>query len=76
MDLKELRKFTGLSQSKFASKFNIPLSTYFHWEQGMRTPPKYVVDMMQTILELEGVDLSNEVQERQSNVSSEQLAKN
>jgi len=75
MNLKELRSFTGLSQAKFASKFSIPLSTYCHWEQGMRTPPKYVIDMVQTILELEGV-LSNEIQEHQSNVTSEQLAKN
>ncbi len=53
MSLLECRKKTGLSQAKFASKFNIPLNTYFHWEQGRHKPPKYVVSMIETILNTE-----------------------
>ena len=71
MNIKELRKFTGLSQSKFASKFGVPLPTYCHWEQDVRKPPKYVVSMMQRILELEGVNLFDEIQECQSDATSE-----
>ena len=48
--LKQLRNDTGLSQAKFAAKFNIPISTYEQWEMGIRKPPKYVVDMIATIL--------------------------
>ncbi len=50
MLLKELREQTGLSQGRFAAKFDIPLSTYCHWEQGLRIPPEYVISMISTIL--------------------------
>lgn len=45
-----LRKSTGLSQQKFADFFHIPVTTLRDWEQGRRTPPSYVPEMMQTIL--------------------------
>lgn len=48
--VKSLRQQTGLSQSKFAGFFEIPVSTLQYWEQGLRTPPVYVVNMMETIL--------------------------
>ena len=51
--LRKLREQTGLSQAKFATRFSIPKSTYEHWEEGMRTPPKYVVEMISVILEYE-----------------------
>ena len=50
MVIKELRKITGLSQSQFAKKFHIPVGTLSHWEQGVRTPPEYVVYMMARII--------------------------
>jgi putative transcriptional regulator len=53
MTIKELRKSTNLSQSKFAKKFGVSVGTLAHWEQGVRTPPSYVVSMMETILEYE-----------------------
>ncbi len=55
MNIKEIRIQTGLSQSKFASMFDIPVSTLKDWEQGRRTPPSYVVKMIKTILELQGI---------------------
>ena len=51
MKIKEMRAKTGLSQTKFASLFGIPVATLKDWEQGRRKPPEYVVTMMQTILE-------------------------
>ena len=51
MKIKELRCQTGLSQSKFADMFGIPVSTLKDWEQGRRTPPIYVTNMIRTILE-------------------------
>ncbi|WP_026521302.1 helix-turn-helix domain-containing protein [Butyrivibrio sp. VCB2001] len=51
--IKELRKKTGLSQSKFSSKFGIPVRTLQQWEQGISAPPDYVVRMMGYIMLLE-----------------------
>lgn len=47
MIIKELRAQTGLSQSAFAKKYNIPLRTLQQWEQGRSAPPAYVVGMLQ-----------------------------
>ena len=52
-ELLELRHKTGLSQAKFAKKFFIPLSTYEHWEIGMRKPPMYVVKLIKMVLDYE-----------------------
>jgi putative transcriptional regulator len=51
--IRELRKSTGLSQSKFAARFGIPVRTLQQWEQGQSAPPEYVVRMMKYILLLE-----------------------
>jgi DNA-binding transcriptional regulator YiaG len=46
MTIKELRAQTGLSQTAFAKYFEIPLRTVQDWEQGRRTPPEYLVELM------------------------------
>lgn len=51
--IKELRKKTGLSQSKFSAKFGIPVRTLQQWEQGISAPPEYLVRMMAYIMALE-----------------------
>ena len=38
VDVKELRKRIGMTQTKFASSFGINLSTLRHWERGDRYP--------------------------------------
>lgn len=55
MSIKELRLQTGLSQSKFAGMFDVPVATLKDWEQERRNPPGYVVAMMKTILEYKGM---------------------
>ena len=52
LELKKLRESTGLSQVKFADKFDIPLTTYRHWEFDVK-PPVYVVKMIEKILKYE-----------------------
>lgn len=37
-----------------SDRFGIPLRTVYGWCKGFRTPPAYVLDMMQRIIELEG----------------------
>ena len=53
ISIKELRQKTGLSQSKFAAKFNIAPINISHWETGVSTPPPYVIFMMEKIINLE-----------------------
>lgn len=45
--LKEIREATGLSQKYFAESLKIPVRTYEQWETGKRTPPEYVVDLIE-----------------------------
>jgi putative transcriptional regulator len=51
-EIKELRKSTGLSQRDFAKLFEIPVNTLQCWEQSRRTPPKYVVFMLRTLINM------------------------
>lgn len=53
MTIRELRDRTGLSQSGFCKKFGIPVATLQHWEQGVSSPPKYVVGLIERILDCE-----------------------
>lgn len=47
MNIKELRRHTGLSQSKFGELYNIPLRTIQDWENEKRNPPSYVVSLLE-----------------------------
>lgn len=74
MGVKELRLQTGLSQSKFAKMYEIPVATLKDWEQKRRNPPIYVINMMKTILEYKGMIISQsyleECKERRKSVEN------
>lgn len=53
MTVREIRDRTGLSQSKFAEKFEIPVNTIHTWEAGNSEPRPYILRMMVRILDLE-----------------------
>ena len=53
MKIREIRGSLGLSQSKFAKKFHINISTLQNWEQGRRQVPDYVIYLINKIIELE-----------------------
>lgn len=53
MTIKELRTKTGMSQSKFAECFGIPIITLQNWEQGKRKCPQYLFDLMKYKLKKE-----------------------
>ncbi len=38
INVKAIRKKTGMSQQRFCATFGISLGTLRHWEQGLRTP--------------------------------------
>lgn len=44
--IQEIRKSTGLSQSKFCAALNIPLRSLQKWETGERDCPVYVVELI------------------------------
>ena len=45
--IKELRSITNLSQSQFAKRFSIPVSTLRKWEQMESKPPLYFVILLE-----------------------------
>ena len=48
-----IRKMSGLSRKDFAERYKIPIRTLEKWEQGVSSPPQYVLAMMARILSLE-----------------------
>jgi len=50
MNIKELRKITGLSQTKFGEKYHIPLRTIQHWENETRKPAEYIVYLLERVI--------------------------
>jgi len=59
MKIREIRNLTGLSQSKFAEKYSIPLSTLQHWERDYTQPPKYFLELLKNTIGLETQGVMN-----------------
>jgi putative transcriptional regulator len=53
MKVKELRKLTGLTQNGFSNKYNIPKRTLQDWEAERRTPPEYVIELLERCVKLD-----------------------
>lgn len=51
--IKEIRKLTGLSQAKFAARYEIPKRTIENWETGKTEPPEYVAKMLRRLVEID-----------------------
>lgn len=51
MNIKELRTKLDLTQEQFARMFDIPLSSLRHWEIGYRTPPSYLVKLLEEVVD-------------------------
>jgi DNA-binding transcriptional regulator YiaG len=43
----------GISQTELSRKYDIPIRTVQDWYAGRRTPPSYVVNMLDDLLYLE-----------------------
>ena len=48
MTIREMREELGVTQSEFAARYNIPFRTVQNWETGLRKPPEYVVDLLES----------------------------
>lgn len=53
MTIREICEKYGYSQTALAKRFDIPLRTIQNWHAGVRTPPDYVVRMMDELLQKE-----------------------
>lgn len=59
--LRSLREETGLSRTKFADLFGIPLRTVEDWEAGKRKMPEYLLRLMTYKIKLENMHENNMV---------------
>lgn len=50
MTIKELCEEYSISQTELSKKYDIPLRTVQDWHAGRRTPPTYVVNMLEELL--------------------------
>lgn len=53
MDIKEIRKLTGLTQKDFATRYNIPKRTIEDWERGVRNCPEYVTQLLERCVKMD-----------------------
>lgn len=79
MNIKMLRQKTGLSQGKFAKKYDIPLNTantLRHWEQGISRPADYLLKLLEKdiCIEDEIVTFSYEDRDYKYNITRMQLS--
>ncbi len=54
--IKEIRKQLGLTQKQFAVDYKIPQGTLENWEQGLSSPPDYLIFLMDKLMESEVFD--------------------
>ena len=47
MNIREMRMLLGDTQSEFAARYNIPFRTIQNWEAGVRTPPEYMMSLLE-----------------------------
>ena len=47
MNIREMRALLGDTQSEFAVRYNIPFRTIQNWEAGTRTPPEYIISLLE-----------------------------
>ncbi len=47
MNIRDMRNALGDTQSEFAARYNIPFRTIQNWEAGVRTPPEYVLTLLE-----------------------------
>ena len=50
-----MRKETGMKQVEFAEYFAIPVRTIQEWEHDRRTPPEYLIRLLEYRLRIEGL---------------------
>lgn len=47
LTITEMRNYIGVSRAEFSRRYKIPLRTLESWEAGVRTPPEYVLQLLE-----------------------------
>lgn len=47
LTITEMRNYIGISRAEFSRRYNIPLRTLESWESEVRTPPEYVLNLLE-----------------------------
>jgi len=50
LDFHEIRTLSGLTQQAFSEKYGIPKRSIENWEGGKRTPPEYVINLLERVV--------------------------
>lgn len=50
MTVKEIRNLSGLNQTAFSKKYDIPLRTLSHWEKGDREAPPWALALLERVV--------------------------
>ena len=50
MNVKEIRRLSGLSVGEFTKKYHIPYTTFHDWEIGNTKAPIYVLELLERVV--------------------------
>ena len=50
MTIKEIRKYSRLTQAAFSERYHIPKRTIEEWEGERRNPPVYVLELLERVV--------------------------
>lgn len=50
VSISELRSLAGISRPEFSRRYGVPIRTLEDWEAGRRTPPEYVVSLLERVI--------------------------
>lgn len=49
-DIERIRRLLGISRAEFGRRYHIPIRTLEDWEWGKKTPPTYVVELLERVV--------------------------
>ena len=50
VSISELRSLAGISRPEFSRRYGVPIRTLEDWEAGRRTPPEYVISLLERVV--------------------------
>lgn len=50
MTIKEMRDLLNVSRAEFSRRYGIPSRTLDDWEKGKRTPPPYLITLLERVV--------------------------
>lgn len=50
MNTKDIRSILGISRAEFSRRYDIPVRTLENWDAGLRTPPKWLLKLLERVV--------------------------